>query len=103
MAKRHMTARHPEPFQALRINVPLPTGGGVGALAAVRVDVRDMVCAQALAVLAHAMGGLAAGQSLDLLYNAEDVKRDVLAWARDRGHRVNEPGPETLRLQKRTP
>ena len=45
------------------------------------VDVRDMVCAQALAVVSRAVTQGAAGQIFSVLMNAEDVRRDVLAWS----------------------
>ena len=64
------------------------------------VDVRDMTCAQALAIVAKAVAQLANGQALDVRYNADDVKRDVLAWARDAGHRIQERSPSTLSLQR---
>ena len=64
------------------------------------VDVRDMTCAQALALVAKAVTRLGNGQSLDVAYNADDVKRDVLAWARDGGHRVQETSPGLLKLQR---
>ena len=49
------------------------------------IDVRDMLCAQALAVVGHAAESLKVGEALDIVYNAEDVRRDLLIWARDRG------------------
>jgi TusA-related sulfurtransferase len=66
------------------------------------VDVRDMMCAQALALIAQALARLANGQALEIRYNADDVKRDVLAWARDAGHRVEERTPATLSLRRGT-
>ena len=68
-------------------------------LPAATVDVRDMTCAQALAVVAKAAAQLANGQELDVRYNADDVKRDVLAWARQRGHRVQDASPGLLSLR----
>ena len=50
------------------------------------VDVRDMLCAQALAVVGHAAESLKAGEALDVVYNTEDVRRDLLVWAKDRGY-----------------
>ncbi|MBI4343707.1 MAG: hypothetical protein HY601_02710, partial [Candidatus Omnitrophica bacterium] len=46
------------------------------------VDVRDMLCAQALAVVSAAAARLADGASLDVRYNQDDVKQDLLVWAR---------------------
>ena len=73
------------------IMAPPSTGG---------VDVRDMTCAQALAVVAKAAAQLANGQALGVRYNTDDVKRDVLAWARERGHRVQDVSPSLLTLQR---
>ena len=64
------------------------------------LDVRDMLCAQALAVVAQALEGLEAGGTLEVVYNADDVRRDLLVWARDRGHAVVESGDERLRVQR---
>lgn len=69
-------------------------------LPATTVDVRDMVCAQALAVLGKALAGRPAGGTATVFYNAEDVRRDVLAWASDRGYAV-EDAPGRLQLTKR--
>ena len=64
------------------------------------VDVRDMLCAQALALVARSAKQLSAGRALVIRYNAADVKRDLLVWARDRGHRIEAAGAETLRLTR---
>ena len=45
------------------------------------VDVRDMVCAQALALVAKAVANIPSGHTLELLLNTDDVQRDVLAWS----------------------
>jgi len=66
-------------------------------------DVRDMTCAQALAVVARAVAGLANGEAVRVRSNADDVKRDVRAWARERGHCVEEEPPDTLRVQRGRP
>ena len=65
------------------------------------VDVRDMLCAQALAAVARAVESLRGGQRLDILYNAEDVKRDLLVWAQDRGHAIRAVEDSRLRLERR--
>ena len=52
------------------------------------VDVRDMLCAQALAVVSNAMARVRAGQAIEVLTNAEDVRHDLLAWANQRGYPV---------------
>lgn len=66
------------------------------------VDVRDMVCAQALAIVARAVAALAVGQAAGILYNAEDVRQDLVHWARDRGHEVQAltGEPTTLRITR---
>ena len=53
-------------------------------------DVRDMVCAQALAVVVRALQRLAPGDTLSVLLNAEDVRRDVVSWASAAGHDARE-------------
>ena len=72
----------------------------MGAPPAVRVDVRDMVCAQALAVGATAMGRLEQGAWAEVLYDAEDVRRDLLTWARERARTVQETAPGILQMQR---
>jgi TusA-related sulfurtransferase len=64
------------------------------------VDVRDMLCAQALARVAKALEPLAFGEALDVRYNADDVREDLLVWARGFGHAVSVIGASTLRLIK---
>ena len=63
------------------------------------IDVRDMLCAQALAVVGQAAESLQAGEVLDVMYNTEDVRRDLLIWARDRRYDacpVTRPASETV-------
>ena len=64
------------------------------------VDVQDMTCAQALAVVARAVAQLTKGQRLGILYNAQDVKHDLMVWAQDRGACLTEDGPGRLRWQR---
>jgi len=64
------------------------------------IDIRDMTCAQALAVVAKAVARLTEAGSLEVRYNADDVKHDVLAWARTGGHRVQDASPGLLTLQR---
>ena len=64
------------------------------------IDVRDMVCAQALARLARAARLLPAGHAVDVLYNAEDVSRDACAWALEHGFHVDAREPQRLRLTR---
>jgi TusA-related sulfurtransferase len=65
------------------------------------VDVRDMLCAQALAVVARAVERALAGEGIEVRYNAEDVKQDLMSWARDRGHGVLAAREHVLRIEKR--
>jgi len=82
-----------------------PTGatGPTGkAGSTVTVDVRDMLCAQALAVVAQAVRRLAVGQQLEVSWNAEDVHRDLLVWARERGYDLmDQAGTMTVRVARR--
>ena len=59
-----------------------------------------MLCAQALAAVARALSPLRTGNAVEVRHNAEDVKRDLLAWAADRGHAALVTGPEALRVTK---
>ena len=59
-----------------------------------------MLCAQALAVVAQAVERLAPGGVLRVRYNAGDVQRDLLLWARERGHRLLEADAAALRMQR---
>ena len=64
------------------------------------LDLRDMVCAQALAQVARAVEALPRGASLRVVYNAEDVRRDLVAWARERQYAALPDGEHALRLSK---
>ena len=66
------------------------------------VDVRDMLCAQALAVVAQAVTRSAAS-SLRVLFNAEDVRRDLTVWARERGWAARQEKPGALLLASEPP
>ena len=59
-----------------------------------------MLCAQALALVAQAVGRLPRGSTLAVTYNSADVRQDVAAWARERGHRLTGVDAATLRLQR---
>jgi len=67
------------------------------------VDVRDMMCAQALAVVAQAMERLAPGGILRVAYNADDVRRDLALWVRERGETLVDMDATTLRIQRNRP
>ncbi len=64
------------------------------------VDVHDMLCAQALARVAQAVAQLPPGGVLEVHYNAADVRRDLLAWAADRGHTLAAVVDGRLRLTR---
>ena len=74
--------------------------GIMGGLASHTVDVRDMLCAQALALVAQAMERLAVGDALSIAHNAEDVKRDLLVWAAHQGHGTRRTGPSALEMTR---
>ena len=63
------------------------------------IDVRDMLCAQALAVVAQSIGQLRAGEVASVHYNTDDVKHDLLVWAHDRGHQIDVAAPGILQIQ----
>jgi len=73
---------------------------GIMGAPAAAVDVRDMTCAQALAVIAKAAAQLTNRQMLEVRYTTDDVKRDVLVWARERGHYIHDASPGLLTLQR---
>ena len=77
------------------------SAGIMGAPTTASVDVRDMLCAQALALVAQAIERLRGGGILDVAYNADDVKRDLLIWARERGYPTDERRTNLMRLTKR--
>ena len=66
----------------------------------VTVDVRGMLCAQALQVAWKAMRGISEDSVLALFCNASDVKTDLLLWAKELGHVVidTEEGQEGIWL-----
>ncbi len=77
--------------------------GGLGIMeagAAATIDVRDMLCAQALALVAQAVGRLGCGQAVEVRCNAEDVRRDLSAWAADQGHGLIQVDREVVRIEK---
>ena len=65
------------------------------------VDVRQMLCAQALALVAKAAARLQPDHVLKVLYDTEDVKRDVLMWAQDRGYAVQSADSDCVVLKCR--
>lgn len=79
----------------------LPRAPSPEPRASFTVDVRDMLCAQALAVVARAMGRLSVGRALEVTHDAEDVRRDVTLWAKERGHTVQAVSARTLWIVRR--
>ena len=73
----------------------------MGAPRSTTVDVRDMLCAQALALVAQAVERLQAGETLEVLSNADDVKQDLMAWATDQGHIFVEVKTGSLSIGRR--
>ena len=67
---------------------------------AITVDVRDMLCAQALAVVSRAIDEAEGDEQIDVRCNADDVRRDLVLWARDRQHRIQDIGDSIVRLQR---
>jgi TusA-related sulfurtransferase len=65
------------------------------------IDVEEMLCAQARAVVAQAVERLSAGEAVGVRYNAEDVRRDLVAWAQGFGHEINVEGRSVLMIVKR--
>lgn len=72
----------------------------MGELHIPTVDVRDMLCAQALAVVARTVIRLKVGESRDILFDADDVRRDLLVWAKERALIIHEWAPGVLRLTR---
>ena len=86
---------------AARADIMTQSGGGVSQPRTTTVDVQDMLCAQALAVVAQALARVAVGEWIDVAWNGDDVRRDLVAWAADRGHRYAEvPNARTLRIRR---
>jgi TusA-related sulfurtransferase len=70
-------------------------------MAAHLVDVSDMLCAQALALVARAVAQAPPGGAVDVRYTTQDVKQDLLIWSKELGHAVSEPEPALLRIERR--
>ena len=67
------------------------------------LNVREMTCAQALAVVAKAAEKLPPGEALDVQFSTEDVRSDLIAWALTKSVGVQDAGKELLRLTKPAP
>lgn len=74
--------------------------GIMSGSSALTVDARDMLCAQALALVARAAAGLGVGAALEVRYSTPDVRQDLASWARDRGWRLVELEPGRVRLTR---
>ena len=59
-----------------------------------------MLCAQALARVAGAIGRVRIGEAIRVLYNADDVKTDLLTWAQAGGHAAAVLGGNQLRIER---
>ena len=64
------------------------------------INVCEMTCAQALAVVAKAADKLAPGEALDVRFSTEDVRSDLITWALNKGLGVQDAAKELLRLSK---
>ncbi len=72
----------------------------MGALSMPMIDVRDMLCAQALARVARVVQKSAIGHRTEVRYSTADVRHDLMVWAADRGHGVDEPAPQVVRIRR---
>lgn len=52
------------------------------------LDVKGLLCAQALMVVMKGIKEIDAGGTLDVTFNSDDVKRDLVTWATELGHAV---------------
>ena len=64
------------------------------------VDVREMLCAQALAVVAQAVDRLPSGGLLTVQYDAQDVRDDLGIWAHSHGHGFDVVDAATLQVRR---
>ena len=55
------------------------------------IDVRDMLCAQALAQVSSVMRRVEDGALVEVVCNTIDVRDDLLAWANTQGQELVEP------------
>ena len=65
------------------------------------VDVRQMLCAQALAVVAQALARAPIGETLRVLYSTADVEADLLVWAAERRQSAETGGSSMLWITRR--
>ena len=64
------------------------------------VDARGMLCAQALAVVAQAVARLPVGAACEVWSDADDVQRDLIAWAQSKQHRIRATDPDHLTIER---
>ena len=64
------------------------------------IDVRDMLCAQALAVVSDAVKRRMPGEPVNVEMNSDDVRQDMVLWARRLGHRVEPLSLFILRIER---
>ena len=52
------------------------------------LDVQDLLCAQALMAVMKGVKEIDAGGTLEITFNSDDVRRDLVTWATELGHAV---------------
>lgn len=52
------------------------------------LDVRDLLCAQALMAVMKGVKEIEPGGTLEIAFNKDDVRRDLVTWATELGHQV---------------
>ena len=52
------------------------------------LDVKDLLCAQALMVVMKGIKEVESGGTLEITFNSDDVQRDLVTWATELGHDV---------------
>ena len=55
---------------------------------ALALDVRNLLCAQALMAVMKGVKAIESGGTLEVTFNSDDVKRDLVTWATELGHHV---------------
>ena len=64
------------------------------------VDVRDMLCAQALALVAKAIALITMDGSIEVRLNSKDVRQDLQVWASDKGYLIREISSQELIIKR---
>lgn len=65
-----------------------------------QVDVRDMLCAQALVLVAKAIARVTMDESIQVRLNSKDVRQDLQVWASDKGYLIREISFEELIIKR---